>query len=297
MSPYVLIGFSNYLVCYSNQRTNGASEMSERNGFQPGVPSWVDVLGPDPDRLTAFYGAVFGWDFAGPGEMPGFPSGKYFVAQLRGRDVAGVATLPPESGDPGWNTYIEVESADRSAEAIERAGGTILAQPFDALPAGRIAVAADPTGASFSIWEPRERRGAQLVNEPSAWSMSSLSTPDRDAAVAFYNAVFGWTLDTFDLGDMEVGLLRLPGFVGGEPQQPVPRDLVATINPPGGPAGWTVDFWIDDAHRAAAAADQHGGSVIAPVSEDIPGFRTATLADPNGVPFTVSQLMLNAQGT
>ena len=36
--------------------------MSERDGFQPGVPSWVDVMGPDPSRLTDFYGSVLGWD-------------------------------------------------------------------------------------------------------------------------------------------------------------------------------------------------------------------------------------------
>jgi predicted enzyme related to lactoylglutathione lyase len=269
--------------------------MSERDGFQPGVPSWVDVMGPDVDQLTGFYGAVFGWDFTGPGEMPGDPPGSYFVAQLRGRDIAGVASLPPGSGEPGWNTYIEVESVDRSAEEIQRAGGTVLAPPFDAPPAGRIAVAADPTGATFAIWEPRERRGAQLVNEPSAWSMSALSTPDRDAAAAFYNAVFGWTLDTFEAGGAEVGLFRLPGFAGGEPQQPVPRDLVATIMPPGGPTGWGVDFWIDDADRAAAAATDNGGSVVAPVSEDFPGFRSAVLADPNGVPFSVSQILMDGQ--
>ena len=260
--------------------------MSERDGFQPGVPSWVDVMGPDVDRLTRFYGAVFGWDFSGPGEMPGDPPGKYFVAQLRGRDVAGVASLPPQSGGPGWNTYIEVESVDRTAGEVEQAGGTILAQPFDAQPAGRIAVAADPTGATFAIWEPRDRRGAQLVNEPSAWSMSALNTPDRDAATDFYGKVFGWTLDTFQVGDMEVGLFRLPGFLGG---------LVATVAPPGGKTGWSVDFWIDDADRAVAAAEEHGGSVVSPVSETIPPFRQAVLADPNGVPFSVSQLVLNGQ--
>jgi uncharacterized protein len=270
--------------------------MSERDGFQPGVPSWVDVMGPDVDRLTGFYGAVFGWDFTGPGEMPGHPPGRYFVAQVRGRDVAGVASLPPDSGDPGWNTYIEVESADRSAADIEAAGGTVLAQPFDALPAGRIAVAADPAGATFAIWEPHQRRGAQLVNEPSAWSMSFLGTPDRDGAAAFYNAVFGWTLDTVQVGDLEVGLFRLPGFVGGEAQQPVPRDLVATTLPSqGDDARWAVDFWIDDVERAAAAAKEHGGRVVSPVSDEVPGFRRVELADPNGVPFNVSQLMLNGQ--
>jgi predicted enzyme related to lactoylglutathione lyase len=279
----------------ADQPTKEHSKMSDRDGFQPGVPSWVDVMGPDVDRLTDFYAAVFGWDFAGPGEMPGDPSGEYFVAQLRGRDVAGVASLPPGSGGPGWNTYIEVASVDRSAADIEQAGGSVIAQPFDAPPAGRIAVAADPTGASFGIWEPRERRGAQLVNEPSAWSMSALGTPDRDAAAAFYNAVFGWRLERFQFGDMEVGLFRLPGFVGGEPQQPVPRDVVATVAPPGGETGWSVDFWIDDADRAVAAATEHGGSVVSPVSEDYPGFRHAVLADPNGVSFGVSQLVLNGE--
>jgi uncharacterized protein len=228
--------------------------------------------------------------------MPGDPPGQYFVAQLRGRDVAGVASLPPQAEGPGWNTYIEVESVDRTAAQIEDAGGTILAPPFDAPPAGRIAVAADPQGASFAIWEPRERRGAQLVNEPGAWSMSALNTPDRDGAAAFYNTVFGWTLDTFQVGDMEFGLFRLPGFVGGEPEQPVPRDLVATVAPPGGEAGWSLDFWIDDADRAVAAAEQHGGRVVSPVADDIPPFRRAVLADPNGVPFSVSQFMPNGQG-
>jgi uncharacterized protein len=266
--------------------------MSERDGFQPGVPSWVDVMGPDARRLTDFYGAVFGWDFTDPAEMPGDPAGQYFVAQLRGRDVAGVATLPAGAGEPGWNTYIEVEDVDDTARRVEEAGGTVLAQPFDAPPAGRIAVMADPDGASFAIWKPGERRGAQVVNEPGAWSMSALNPVDRDRAAAFYGSVFGWTFDTFQFGEMEVGLFRLPGYVGGEPEQPVPRDLVATMFPPrNGRASWSVDFWVDDVDRAAAAAGENGGSVASP-PQDLPGFRQAVLADPNGVPFSVSQLML-----
>ena len=57
--------------------------------------------------------------------------------------------------------------------------------------------------------------------------MSALSTPDPEARNAFYGAVFGWETDSF--GPMT--LWRLPGFVGGEPAQPVPRDLVAVGQP------------------------------------------------------------------
>ncbi|MGH2500364.1 MAG: VOC family protein [Candidatus Limnocylindria bacterium] len=264
--------------------------MSERDGFQPGVPSWVDVTGPDPAQLTDFYGAVFDWDFIGPGQMPGDPPGEYFVAQVRGRDVAGVASLPPRAEAPGWTTYIEVASVDRAAEDVKQAGGAVVVEPFDALPAGRIAVVADPTGAAFCIWEPRERRGAQLVNEPSAWSMSALNTGDRDGAAEFYGAVFGWTLDSFQLGDIDVGLFRLPGYVGGEPEQPVPRDLVATMLPQqNGGARWSVDFWVDDIDRVVTTVAERGGSIVAE-PYDVPPLRQAVVADPNGVPFSVSRV-------
>jgi hypothetical protein len=49
--------------------------MSERDGFSPGVPGWVDTGQPDPDAATKFYGSLFGWTFIGPGDMPGDPPG------------------------------------------------------------------------------------------------------------------------------------------------------------------------------------------------------------------------------
>jgi uncharacterized protein len=267
--------------------------MSERDGFQPGVPSWVDNLGPDPKRSMDFYGAIFGWDFIGPGPMPG--EGEYFVARLRGRDVAGVGSAPAgNEAQPGWTTYVEVESADSAAEAAGEAGGKVLAEPFDAPPAGRVAIVADPAGASLGVWEPRERRGAQLVNEPGAWSMSALNTPDPEAAAEFYGAVFGWQADAFQMGDFEGTMLRLPGYLGGEPQQPVPRDVVATILAGQAPkTHWSVDFWIADVDAAAATAADQGGGVVVPPYE-FPGFRQAVLADPNGATFSVSQLMAGA---
>ena len=267
--------------------------MSERDGFQPGVPSWVDVFGPHPRALLDFYGPLFGWEFDGPGAMPGDPPGEYYVARLRGRDVAGIASLPQGSA-PAWNTYIEVDSADRAVDTVRRAGGTVLAEPFDAPPAGRIAAAADPAGAAFGVWEPDARSGVQLVNEPSAWSMSALNTDDREGAAEFYGTVFGWRVDDFQAGDFEAGMFRLPGYVGGNPEQPVPRDVVATMLPlaEGAEPGWSVDFWVADIDRAVDVAGERGGAVIAQPTEVVEAFRQAVIADPNGVAFSVSQLML-----
>jgi predicted enzyme related to lactoylglutathione lyase len=274
--------------------------MSERDGFEPGVPCWVDTLQPDPDAALRFYGGLFGWEFEGRGAMPGDPPGRYFVARLRGRDVAGVGSQPAAGAPPEavWNTYIQVESADDSAEQVKGAGGTVVVEPLDALPAGRLAVVADPQGATFNLWEPRERAGAELVNEPGAWSMSLLNARDAEGAKAFYGAVFGWDCDTFETGDGAITMFRLPGFVGGEPQQPVPRDVVATMAPMSperfpeeAPSHWSVDFWVGSVDSSTERSAALGGEVLAP-PYDIPDtvLRQAAVADPQGAAFSITEV-------
>jgi uncharacterized protein len=137
------------------------------------------------------------------------------------------------------------------------------------------------------VWKPGAHRGAQRINEPSAYSMSFLRTPDPEGAKTFYGAVLGWTTEAF--GPML--LSRLPGYVGGIPEQPVPRDVVAAMARArdGEAAHWRADFWIADADAAAARATQLGGSVVAG-PEDAGPFREAVLADPAGATFSVSQL-------
>ncbi len=269
--------------------------MSERERYPAGVPCWVDTAQRDPDSALRFYGALFGWQFSGPGQMAGDPHGAYYVARLGGRDVAGISSMPRVGAPPApvWTTHVAVASADRTAASVRSAGGTVIVPPFDAPPAGRMAVLSDPTGAVFCAWEARDRQGAQLVNEPRAWAMSSLVTSDPQACEAFYGAVFGWQPDT--LGAKEGGLTfwRLPGYVGGEPQQPGPRDIVALMMPgrDGAPSRWNVDFWIDDADAAAAKAVTMGGKAIVP-PHDVPMFRNAVLQDPQGAVFSVSQLIM-----
>jgi uncharacterized protein len=205
--------------------------MEERNCYPHGVPCWVDTLQPDVEAALTFYGELFGWEFAGPGPMPPDPSGRYFVARGSGLDVAGVGSQPPEAPPTiSWNTYVSVTSADEAAERVRGAGGRVIVEPFDALPAGRVAVLADPEGAVFCVWEAGERKGAQLVNDAGAWSWSGLSTRDPDRAKAFYNSVFGWEIETMGTGDAEITMFRVPGYVGGRPAQPVSRDVVAGMS-------------------------------------------------------------------
>lgn len=262
--------------------------MSERDEYPAGVPCWVEGLHRDPDAARDFYGALMGWEFEGSGGEP-----EYFVARLRGRDVAGLASMPQavEDADGVWMTHVAVDSAAATAEAVTAAGGEVVAGPMDLPPAGTLAVIADPAGAAFCAWQREGRVGAELINEPGAWSMSSLQTSDPAGADAFYGAVFGWEAEPFGPPEANIAVYRLHGYVGGTPTQPVPRDVVAVRMPlEQGEPRWRPDFWVVDAEGSAAQAAELGGTVVT-APYDAPPFKQAVLSDPQGGTFSVSQLM------
>jgi uncharacterized protein len=271
--------------------------MSERDGYQHAVPCWVDTWQADAEAAVRFYAEIFGWECEDT--MPPDVDGQHFMCRVRGRDVAAIASRPSAApAVSAWNTYVWVDDAGEAARKVIEAGGTIVTGPFDALDGGRIALIADPEGALIGIWQPGAHRGARLVNEPGAWSMSLLNTRDPEGAAAFYGEALGWDAEEMDVGGGGFSLFRLPGFVGGEPQQPVPRDVVATMAAMTDdrfaaevPAHWSIDFWVADADATAEEAGRLGGRVLAP-PYDIPGapLRQAVLADPEGASFSVTHL-------
>ncbi len=103
------------------------------------------------------------------------------------------------------------------------------------------------------------------------------------AAAAFYGEVFGWTTESFG----PFTLFRLPGYVGGEPEQPVSREVVAAMAPAQDGARWAVDFWVDDVDAAVGRSEGAGGTTVQ-AAFDNPVGRSAVLADPAGVTFSIS---------
>src|SRR5262245_19950989 len=101
--------------------------MAERDGYIPGVASWVDTNQPDPKAAVPFYRGLFGWDFEDT--MPSESAGNYFIGRIRGGDVAAVSSIP-EGAPPlaMWNTYIWVDSADDTADKVRAAGGSVVTE-------------------------------------------------------------------------------------------------------------------------------------------------------------------------
>jgi predicted enzyme related to lactoylglutathione lyase len=271
----------------------------------PGVPCWVDTSQPDPEAAAAFYSGLFGWDLEDV--MPPGSPGKYFMARLRSGDVAAVGSQP-EGGPPMavWNTYIWVDSADNAAAKVLDAGGRVVMEPFDVMDAGRMAVFTDPEGAAFCVWEAKNHKGAQIVNEHGALNFNGLDTHDVEAAKSFYGSVFGW--ETLGLGG-GAEMWRLPGY-GDFLEQSNPglrelvaesggpegfEDVVAAINPiaddqPEVPAHWSVTFAVDDADATAARAAELGGRVVVPPL-DAPWVRMTVISDPQGATFIASKFV------
>lgn len=277
--------------------------MSERDGYIPGVPCWVDTSQPDPQAALPFYTGLFGWEFKNV--MPEGSGEKYFMGYKRGGDVAGVGSAPEAAPMATWNTYIWTDSADETAARALKAGGKVIMEPFDVMQAGRMAVIADPEGATFCVWQAKDHKGAKVVNEHGSLNFNGLATRDIDGAKSFYGTVFGW--ETLGLPGMMMWALpgygdhleeRSPGVRKQMSQMGAPEgfiDVVATLNPIAEgdsetPAHWSVTFAVDDAETAAAKASELGGQVVAgPLNA--PWTRLVVVKDPQGATFIASQFV------
>jgi predicted enzyme related to lactoylglutathione lyase len=279
--------------------------MPERDGYIPGVPCWIDTTQPNPEAAVDFYSSLFGWEFEDV--MPPGSDGKYFIARIRGGDVAGVGSIPPGAPEMAtWNTYIWVDSADEITTKVSGAGGSVVAEAFDVMDSGRMAGFADPEGAVFFVWEAHQHRGARIVNEHGALNFNGLHTRDPQAAKQFYGSVFGWRTLTLPGG---VEMWTLPGY-GDYLERSTPglreriaemgatpgfEDVVASINPipedqPDTPPHWNVTFGADDADSVAAKATEVGGQVLVPPF-DVPWSRMTVIVDPGGAAFIASQFV------
>src|SRR5262245_43193237 len=167
------------------------------NEFKPGTPSWVDLGTTDVAGAGSFYGALFGWtvEDLGPG------SGGYGLLRKDGKQVAGIGPATDPDRGTSWTVYFATDNADETAAKVETHGGKVIMAPMDVMEQGRMAVFTDPTGAFFSVWQPVQHKGAELVNAHGALSWAELMTPDIASTKSFYPAVFPVSTKDVEVGD------------------------------------------------------------------------------------------------
>ncbi len=112
-----------------------------------GAMCWAEVTTRDGEQTAAFYGAITGL----PVEQ--LPDMRYWVLRpAPGQMSSGILEMDEKwSGiSPFWAVYFSVDNVDAAVEQVRELGGTVHQPPFDT-PYGRIAMVADPQGASFAL--------------------------------------------------------------------------------------------------------------------------------------------------
>lgn len=252
--------------------------MPEMTGrYEPGVPCWIDLMVPDQQAALDFYRDLFGWQ----GEIGPPETGGYSVCTLRGKPVAGIMkTMSPEGAPTpptAWTAYLASDDVEGATHAVLENGGSVMVPGMDVMDLGRMAVAADPTGAVFGLWQAKDFTGSQIVNEHGAVVWSELNTSDLDAAMGFYRHL---NIDTTPMegapgyNALNVGGRTVGGMQGLE------------NSPPGTPSHWMTYFAIDDTDSTVDALITRGGSVLVPPFDMMAG-RMAVVQDPQGGTFAL----------
>jgi predicted enzyme related to lactoylglutathione lyase len=248
--------------------------MGDRTSYPPGTFSWAELATGDADAAKSFYTTLFGWEYD---DQPIPDGGVYSLAKRDGKQVA---ALFASDEPPHWNCYVTVASVDETAARAAELGGSKLAEPFDVLDAGRMAVIADPAGAALCLWEPRANIGATLVNTPGAMTWNDLVTPDPDGAAAFYGGLFGWTTEEIPASGGYRVIRNGERSNGG--MMPLDPDRMGADTPP----NWMPYFGHEDVRRLVKEVDEFGGQVFnGPVQ--VPTGEFAVLGDPQGAVFAV----------
>jgi predicted enzyme related to lactoylglutathione lyase len=178
-----------------------------------------------------------------------------------------------------WMNYVASENVDQSAAKIKALGGSIVSEPMDVFDSGRMAVAKDPQGASFGLWQAKNHHGAGVIDEPNAVCWNELATNDTRAATTFYAGVFGWTTEAFG-GDYT--LFKHPAKTAGG---------MMAIQKEWGPMppNWGVYFAVEDCDKMVAKASGLGAKVVMPAKAVPTVGRFALLSDPSGGMFYILQ--------
>jgi predicted enzyme related to lactoylglutathione lyase len=107
-----------------------------------------------------------------------------------------------------------------------------------------------------------------------------LGSPDPDASVAFYGALFGWTATE---GREEFGGYR--NFLRGDRTVAGLMPLMSEHQPP----AWSCYIRTDDADKSAAVIADNGGTVVAAPMDVATLGRMALFTDPSGAFFGIWQ--------
>ncbi|MBV9265422.1 MAG: VOC family protein [Acidobacteriaceae bacterium] len=244
---------------------------------------WYELHTPRAKPAEAFYRPVLGWG-AQDGGVPNHP---YTLVTIGGIPIGGLLEKPATSFARGekahWVGYIGVGNVDEFSKRVQQAGGVVHRAAEDIPSVGRFAVVADPQGAMFVLFQPRDTRQQAQFPKPgtpgsAAWH--DLAAVDWQSEFAFYSDLFGWSKsDALDMGP--AGTYQIFS-AGSEPIGGMMNRMDASQTP-----GWLFYFNVDDINAAIDRVKQHGGTIVHGPSVVPGGQQIAHCLDTQGAIFGI----------
>jgi uncharacterized protein len=247
---------------------------------------WYELLTADIAAARNFYREVVGWEIAGESAMPADTGMDYrMIARTNGQFAGGAMELTPEmvagGAKPCWLGYIYVPDVDAEVARIEAEGGAVHMPAVTMDDVGRMAMVADPWGATYYVMTPMPPAGMEdaepdvfTVDQPQTIRWNELVTPEPEAAIAFYTGHYGWRQE----GTMPMGPLGDYSFLhAGETGIGAVMRQADFMHP-----GWTYYIGVDDIDRAMAAVSAGGGTLMGEAMEIPGGEFTVHITDPQG---------------
>lgn len=225
--------------------------------YLPGKFVWFELLTQDIDKAIKFYDALFGWRST---RVPMDGDEPYPMINNGDQAIGGYRKGPP-GVKSHWVSYLSVPDVDASHSAALAAGCRILMAPTDFGPVGRAAAIADPTGASFCVWKGANGDPVDVANTPmGGWVWNELWTSDERKALAFYEAMFGFSHQAMNMGPMTYYVLNRDGR---------PRAGLCQSVDPQAKSMWLPYVAVPDCDGTARKAAALGGEVVT-APRDIP---------------------------
>ncbi|MGW9029273.1 VOC family protein [Streptomyces sp. NPDC055722] len=242
-----------------------------------GTPCWADAMFSDFQGAKNFYGDVLGWTF---GEATS-EYGNYTQAYADGKAVAAVVPpMPGQEGQSAWCLYLASPDAAATARNIRDNGGEVLMEPMQVGDFGTMALARDPSGAVFGVWQAGTHEGFEATAVPGAYCWAEVFTREPEKSDAFFLAVFPYRAKRIEDEAIDFIVFELDGG-------PVLGRMKMTEDfPPEVPSYVNVYFTVENCDAAVERATKNG-AVLRFGPMDSPFGRFAALTDPQGANFSV----------
>jgi predicted enzyme related to lactoylglutathione lyase len=258
--------------------------MPRIESYEPGSFVWAELATSDAAAAKAFYCDLFGWTF---NDSP-MPNGTYTIFQSEGNDSA--ALYENNQMPPAWAIYFSTPDVDASAATVKELGGSIVMGPMDIGPPGIMAVAQDPRGMVFNLWQAKANIGLKHGGFLNRVMWPELYSSDPAASHAFYTGLLGWT------SKPQTGFENAPYVEWVNHGQSI-GGMVPMLGDAwkGVPEHWIVYVTVADCDERATRAVALGAKLRVP-PHDIPNVgRFAVVVDPQGAAFAIIKMTATHQ--